>query len=235
MAGRSRAWSVGIHGHVALPCRSSCVCDGTLGAQGPVGHLGLVDREAVVVGRGQARCGADCAVHVGDRTARPAHDVVVVVPHPGLVARHRARRLDAPQQTGGGQGAKHVVHGLMGHLAEILPDDADDRVRVGVRMIVHRGQHRHPRPRHPQSRPTQHALEVGRAGHAKQYRPFSGISKDQVWTPGPRPAAARRSRRSPRPSCGQVSLFSLAKTSGHDASRAVLPWARKRCLSPPRA
>ena len=60
---------------------------------------------------------ADGAVDVGDRAARPAHDVVVVVADPRLVARHRAGRLDAPHQTRAGQRPQHVVDGLVGHLA----------------------------------------------------------------------------------------------------------------------
>src|SRR5918996_4824680 len=70
-------------------------CGGAVGAQAPVDDLGLVDREAVVVGRGQAGRGADGAVDIGDGTARPADDVVMVVPDPRLVARHGILRLDA--------------------------------------------------------------------------------------------------------------------------------------------
>src|SRR5215510_1064414 len=53
---------------------------GAVGAQAPVDDLGLVDREAVVVGRGQAGRLADRAVDVGDGAARPADQVMVVVP-----------------------------------------------------------------------------------------------------------------------------------------------------------
>src|SRR3954447_1532913 len=49
------------------------------GAPAPVDDLGLVDGEAVAVGRGQARCGAGRAVDVLDGSAGPADHVVVVV------------------------------------------------------------------------------------------------------------------------------------------------------------
>ena len=65
-----------------------------------------------------------------------------------------------PHQARGGQRPQHVVDGLVGHVAEIRADRADDRVGVGVRMVVHRGQHRDPRTRDAQGGPAQHALEV---------------------------------------------------------------------------
>ena len=105
-------------------------------------------------------------------TARPAHDVVVVVADPRLVAGHGTRRLDAPHQTRGGQRAQHVVDGLVGDLAEVLAHDADDRVRVGVRMVVHRGEHGDPRAGHAQSGSAQHALEVRSRGHGPSVTHF---------------------------------------------------------------
>ena len=42
--------------------------------------LGFVDRVAVVVACGQAGCGTDGAIDVGDGTGRSAHDVVMVIP-----------------------------------------------------------------------------------------------------------------------------------------------------------
>ena len=68
------------------------MCDAPAGgAETPEDDLGLVDDEAgngPVVRGGEARRGADGTVDVGDDAARPAHDVVMVVPGPGLVA-HR--------------------------------------------------------------------------------------------------------------------------------------------------
>ncbi len=109
---------------------------------------------------------------------RPADEVVVVVADPRLVARHGARRLDPPHQTRGSQRAQHVVDGLVGHLTEILAHDTDDRVRIGVRMVVHRGQHRYPRTRHTESNPAQHALEVRSRWHAPKRAAVPGINQE---------------------------------------------------------
>ena len=61
---------------------------------------------------------------------------------------------------------QHVVDGLLGHLAELGAHDADDRLRVGVRMLVHRGQHRDARTRDAQGGPAQHPLEFRDRRHA---------------------------------------------------------------------
>src|SRR3954453_5119585 len=106
----------------------ACVSDtGTLSGafrtQTPIDDLGLVDREAVVIGGGQARRAADGAVDVGDHAARAAHDVVMVVADPRLVARHGAGRVDAPHQAGVSKCVEHVIDGLLGHVAELLAHD----------------------------------------------------------------------------------------------------------------
>src|SRR3984893_16456649 len=75
---------------------------GTVGGQGPVDELGLVDREAVVVGRGQARGLADRAVDVSDDAARPAHDVVVIVPDASLEPGRGAGRVEGGDACGRG-------------------------------------------------------------------------------------------------------------------------------------
>ena len=59
---------------------------GTVGAPAPIDDLGLVDREAGVVGRGETGRLTDRAVDVDDGATRPAHEVMVVVAHPSLVA-----------------------------------------------------------------------------------------------------------------------------------------------------
>ena len=96
-------------------------------------------------------------------------DRVMVVANARLVARHGARRADASHQTRRRQSAEHVVDGLLGHLAEILTYDSDDRIRVGMRMVVHRGQHRNPRARHAQGGPAQYALEFCGRRHTPEY------------------------------------------------------------------
>jgi hypothetical protein len=62
--------------------------------------------------------------------------------------RHGASGRETPHQTRGRQPTKDVVDDLVGHLTEILTDHTVDRVRVGVRMVLHRGHHRYPRMRH---------------------------------------------------------------------------------------
>ena len=114
-------------------------CGRAVGAEAPVDDLGLVDREAMVVGRGQARCIANRAIGVGDDAAAAADDVVMVVRDSRLIAGHRARRLYAPYQAHSGQRSEHVVNGLMGQFAEILTRNTDDPVRIGMRMRIHRG------------------------------------------------------------------------------------------------
>ena len=52
--------------------------------------------------------------------AGAADEVVVVVADPRLVAGHRARRLDAADQPGVGEGAQRVVDGLVGDVGEVL-------------------------------------------------------------------------------------------------------------------
>src|SRR5690606_25820091 len=84
------------HGVLPELCESGTPCGGTGGAQAPIDDLGLLDHEASAVGSGQAGHVADGAVDVGDDAARPAHDVVVVVTDPGLIAGHGPGRLDAP-------------------------------------------------------------------------------------------------------------------------------------------
>ena len=69
-----------------------------------------------------------------------------------------------------GQRTQHVVDGLRGDVAEIRADDADDRVGVGVRMVVDRGQHRHPRTGDPQASAAQQVLGFRR----RWARPESG-------------------------------------------------------------
>src|SRR5450759_2583989 len=110
-------------------------------------------------------------------------------PDPRLVARHRARRLDAPYKTRGSQRTQHVVHGLMGHFPEILTHDTDDRLRIGVRMLVYSGQHRPPGTGHTQRSPAQQLLNIQSRGHRPKCGPLSGINQEPTGQPLPTPAA----------------------------------------------
>jgi hypothetical protein len=90
---------------------------------------------------------------------------MVVVADAGLVPCDRVRGLDASHQSGFGQSAENVVHGLVGDVGELAAGGADDRVRVGVRLGVHRIEHRDPGPGDAQARLTQRLLEIGSDGH----------------------------------------------------------------------
>jgi hypothetical protein len=92
----------------------------------------------VVVGRGQARCLADRAVNVGDRTAHPADDVVVVVPDAPLEPGRAAGRLDAPHQPGRGERVERLVHGLQGNVADPLAHAGGQRLDPEVVAVAHR-------------------------------------------------------------------------------------------------
>src|SRR5579859_504067 len=102
---------------------------GTGGAQAPVDDLGLADRVAVVVGSGQAGRLADRAVDVGEDAARPAHDMVVVVPDPPLVPGRAAGRLQAAYQSRRGECVQGVIHGLKGDMPDAVAHPGGDRLR----------------------------------------------------------------------------------------------------------
>jgi serine phosphatase RsbU (regulator of sigma subunit) len=143
-----------------------------LRAPAPVDDLGLVDDEPVVVGGVEAGRDADDALDVRDRAAVPAHQVVVVVTDPRLVASHRARRLDAPSQAGGRERTQHVVDRLVRHVADLLTGAADDRVGVGVRVVVQHLQHGHAGAGDPEAGVAQQLLgPTGHRGHLRHYCP----------------------------------------------------------------
>ena len=88
----------------------------------------------MVVRRGQAGCLADRAVHVGDDTARPAHDVMMVVPDAPLVSGGAAGRLDAADQARRGERVQGVIYGLHGHMAYATAHPGCDR--LGTEMVT---------------------------------------------------------------------------------------------------
>ena len=110
---------------------------------------------------------------------------MVVVADPGLIPGNGAGWLDASDQAGRGERAEHVVHGLLRDLAEIAASDAENLIGVGVRVLVDRGQHRDPRPGHPQRGAPQQVLDFRlgrdgqRGGHQLSMSTFSGISQEQ--------------------------------------------------------
>src|SRR5262245_40295269 len=110
----------------------------------PVGDLGLVDLEALVVGRGETRRGTDRAVDVHHAAAVAADQMVMVVAYAILVARRRAGRLDTADETLGDQQAERVVHRLQGDGADLGANGLGHAVGGDVRLPRHGPQHGEP-------------------------------------------------------------------------------------------
>ena len=98
--------------------------------------------------------------------------MVVVVSDPRLVAGDGAGGLNPPNQTDGGQGGEHVIDRLPRYLGQVGAHRPEDRLGVGVRMGVHRLQHRHPRARHAKVSCTQLIRVIRCRGHSTNNAPF---------------------------------------------------------------
>lgn len=94
-------------------------------------------------GRGQAR-GQALAIRILDMAARTADNMMMIVPHPGFIQRHPPLGLDLLNDPGLGQGVEIVVYGLQCGGWNSLLDRRENRVRIGMRMIVQSLQHRQP-------------------------------------------------------------------------------------------
>lgn len=147
------------------------------GAKAPVDDFSLVDAETVVTRCCHAGRISDGAIDIGDGTAGTADDVVVVVTDPGLVTRYRAGWLDVSHESGVAERPQSVVDGLVGDLAEVVPDGTDYRVRVGVGMVVDRAQHGHPGTGDTQSVPAQQALAIKGRRHKRDNTLFWNHSR----------------------------------------------------------
>jgi hypothetical protein len=86
----------------------------------------------MVVGRGQARRFADRAVDVSHDTARPAYDMVVVVPDASLEPGRAAGWFDAAQESRRGERMEGVIHGLHGDVADAIAHPGGDRLDAEV-------------------------------------------------------------------------------------------------------
>ena len=91
--------------------------------------------------------------------------MVVVVADPGFVAGHRTRGLDAPHQSGAGQGCQNVVDSLPGDLGQAAAHRAENRVGVGVRVSVDGLENRDPRSGDPKIGGPQSSGQIGRWIH----------------------------------------------------------------------
>ncbi len=101
----------------------------------PIGDLGLIDDEALVVGRIEARRGSNRAVNIDDPTAFPADQVVVVVADAVFESRGRSNRLDATNEALVGQYPEGVVDRLLGNRANLFAHHHGHLVRCGVGVI----------------------------------------------------------------------------------------------------
>lgn len=94
----------------------------TLRTYAPIRDVGFVDLVAVVVRRGEARRGTDCAVDVDEMTADATDEVMVVVIDAILVASGRPYWLNSPDEALFGEDAEGVVDGLARDRADFISD-----------------------------------------------------------------------------------------------------------------
>ena len=86
----------------------------------------------MVVGRGQAGRLADRAVDISDDTARPAHNVVVVVTNASLEPGRAVGRFDAAYESRRGERVEGLIHGLKGDMAYAITHPGGDRLDAEV-------------------------------------------------------------------------------------------------------
>ena len=108
----------------------------------PVDHLGLVDAEAMVVVRVQARGRADGAIDVLGLAAAATDEVVVVVADAVLVAGGRVGWLDAADDALVGEDVQDVVDRLAGDCPDFPADGFGEVVGRRVGVVGDRPQHR---------------------------------------------------------------------------------------------
>jgi len=118
----------------------------------------------MVIGRAQAGHLTDRAVDVSDDTARPAHNVVVVVPDASLEPRLSAGRLDTPNEPGRGECVQGVIYGLEGHVAYASTDVGCDRLDAEVITVPDGLEQRHTGGRNPQAGTAQLLCDGRRLG-----------------------------------------------------------------------
>ena len=104
----------------------------------------------------------------------PAHQVVMVIADPGLVAGRGSGGLDGAHQTGAHACPEHIVDGLRRHRTQRFADLAGDFVCGRMRLGGKGFQNGNPRRGHPESGGPQQVpgIEVTRRGHPSSYTPF---------------------------------------------------------------
>ena len=204
------------------------------GTETPEDDLGLVHDEAVRLRRIDAGRGADDAVDVLGGAAAPAHDVVVVVADPALVARRVPGGLDAAHEPGIDAGRQHVVDGLGGDGTELGAHARTDRVGRGVRVLREPGEHGSARRGDPQARRAQGARAGVDVGHALDPSLFwneSNLSRVRIRQRVDLPAQRPRRRRSraqcrARLGCTRIGSPANLRSATHVERHAVVKITR---------
>ena len=109
----------------------------------------------MVVGRAEAGRFSDGAVNVGHVAARPAHDMVVVVPDPSVEPGRAAGRFDAAHKSCRREGVQGVIHGLKGDMADAIAHPRGDRLHAEVMTFPQGLEQRDAGGRYPQASATE--------------------------------------------------------------------------------
>ena len=105
----------------------------------------------MVVGRSEARCHAGRAVDVSDDTARPAHDVVVIIADAPLEPGRAAGRFDAAYEPRRGERVEGVIYRLHGDMTYPITHPGGDRLDTEVVTVPDGLEQRDADGRHPQA------------------------------------------------------------------------------------
>ena len=110
----------------------------------PEDDLGLIDREAVIIGRGQTWRRTDRAVDIEHHAAAAADQVMMIVSYAILVAGRGSRGLNPADEVLLHQDAQRIVDRLARNRPENRADIVHHFVRRGVGMRRHRPQNGQP-------------------------------------------------------------------------------------------
>ncbi len=111
------------------------------GARAPEHHLGLVDRETLLIVSGKAGPVREHAIDILGAATAPANDVVMVIPDPALETSGMPGGLNAAQQARGRARPQHIVDGLDRHRTELFPHARAGSLDGGVGMLGQPRQH----------------------------------------------------------------------------------------------
>jgi hypothetical protein len=117
----------------------------------------------VIIGGSQAGRLADRAVNVSDDSARPAHNMMMVIADASLEPRRAAWRFDAADQARLGQRMQSLIYGLQGDVANPVTHPGGECLNPEVITVPDRFEQCDPGSCHPQSGTAQ-LLGGGRRG-----------------------------------------------------------------------